>query len=601
METLSHNPGMKLTRRRIFTAITALALLLAALGALLFPALERHYMREQAAQEAVPLSLAAESLRAAIERYAPLPALIAERPALSALLTSPDDPKLQAQVNEDLRQTAATVKASDVYLMDISGLTIAAASYREPGSYLGRNFSYQTYFTQALNGDLSSFSVYGTTTGERGYFYAAPVEDGERIVGVLAIKFNIAAFESIWRGAASEIMVTDRNDFVFLSSRPDWHFRAIRPLSEATRRVIAQNLQYPIDRIELLPINAVSLGPDAQQVQIESSTIENFVLTARHLPDLNWTIASLTPTTSATLRALNTLLVAALVAVLVLTALLALLLRQARQSEAWAKEQEAKRLLEAAVAERTEDLQTALADLRRTQTDLIQAGKLSGLGQMSAALSHEFNQPLAAVKSYAENANAFLDRDRVEEARDNIHRISRMADRMATISAHLRNFARRPQLATGPLLLNAVIQDALAVVDMRLTSEGGRVIYEPPKEEIWVNGGHVRLQQVIVNLINNALDAMEGHKTRDVFLTVEGTALHVRDTGTGIDPETLPYVFDPFFTTKAPGKGLGLGLSISYNIVSDFNGSLTVENHPDGGAVFSVTLQAAAPKQVAAQ
>ena len=592
---------MKLTRRRIFTAITALALLLAALGALLFPALERHYMREQAAQEAVPLSLAAESLRAAIERYAPLPALIAERPALSALLTSPDDPALQAEVNEDLRQTAATVKASDVYLMDISGLTIAAASYREPGSYLGRNFSYQTYFTQALNGDLSSFSVYGTTTGERGYFYAAPVEDGERIVGVLAIKFNIAAFESIWRGAASEIMVTDRNDFVFLSSRPDWHFRAIRPLSEATRRVIAQNLQYPIDRIDLLPINAVSLGPDAQQVEIEGSTIENFVLTARHLSALDWTIASLTPKSSATLRALNTLLVGALVAVLALTALLALLLRQARQSEAWAKEQEAKRLLEAAVAERTEDLQTALADLRRTQTDLIQAGKLSGLGQMSAALSHEFNQPLAAVKSYAENANACLYRDRVDEARDNIHRISKMADRMATISAHLRNFARRPQLARGPLLLNAVIQDALAVVDMRLTSEGGHVVYEPPKEEIWVNGGHVRLQQVIVNLINNALDAMEGHKTRDVFLTVEGTTLHVRDTGTGIDPETLPHVFDPFFTTKAPGKGLGLGLSISYNIVSDFNGSLTVENHPEGGAVFSVALQAASPKQVAAQ
>ncbi len=601
LSRLTHNCAMRLTRRRIFAAVATLALLIAGIGALSFPALERHYMREQAARESVPLSLAAESLRATLERYAPLPALIAERPELTALLNNPDNQALRDAVNEDLRQTAATVKASDVYLLDIAGLTIAAASYREPGSYLGRNFSYQTYFTQALNGDLSSFSVYGTTTGERGYFYAAPVEDGERIVGVLAIKFNISAFESIWRGAASEIMVSDRNDFVFMSSRPDWHFRAIRPLSEATRRVIAQNLQYPIDRIDLLPITATPLGPDAQQVFIETDTRESYVLTRLYLPDLNWTMASLTPRLPATLSALNTLLIGGLVALLALAALLALLLRQARQAEAWAREQEAKRMLETAVAERTQDLQTALADLRQTQTDLIQAGKLSGLGQMSAALSHEFNQPLAAVKSYADNATAFLDRNRPEEARDNINRISKMADRMATISAHLRNFARRPQLATGPLLLNAVIQDALAVVDMRLTSEGGRVLYDPPQSEIWVTGGHVRLQQVIVNLINNALDAMEGHRTRDVSLTVEGTTLHVRDTGAGIDADAVAQIFDPFFTTKAPGKGLGLGLSISYNIVSDFGGTLSAQNHPEGGAVFSVALQPATPKQVAAQ
>ncbi len=558
-------------------------------------------MRQQATQDAVPLKLAAEGLRAALERYAPLPALIAERPELTALLNAPDDAALISAVNEDLRQTATTVKASDVYLMDISGRTIAAASYLEPGSYLGRNFDYQSYFTQALNGDLSSFSVYGTTTGERGYFYAAPVEDGERIVGVLAIKFNISAFQSIWRGADSEFMVADRNDFVFMSSRPDWHFRAMRPLSEGTLRLIAQNLQYPIDRIDLLPITAVPLSADAQQVYIEGTNRESFVLSSLRLPDLDWTMSALSPRRPATLQALNTLLIAGLSALLALMGLLAYLLKQARQAEAFAKEQEAKRLLETAVAERTADLQTALGDLRQTQTDLIQAGKLSALGQMSAALSHEFNQPLAAVKSYADNADAFLERDRVPEARDNISRISKMADRMATISAHLRNFARRPQQATGPLLLNAVIQDALAMTEMRLASEGGAVSYSPPDTEIWVTGGHVRLQQVIVNLINNALDAMEDQPTRVVTLTLDGTTLHVRDTGPGIAPEKVANIFDPFFTTKAPGKGLGLGLSISYNIVSDFGGTLSAKNHPDGGAIFSVTLRPAVPVEVAAQ
>ncbi|MEJ8560535.1 ATP-binding protein [Yoonia sp. GPGPB17] len=598
---MPHTYAMKFSRHRIFGLIAVIAVITALAGAASFPALERHYMRQQASQDTVPLNLAAEGLRAALERYAPLPALIAERPELARLLSRPSDPALINTVNEDLRQTAATVKASDVYLMDISGLTISAASYREAGSYLGRNFSYQSYFTQALNGDLSSFSVYGTTTGERGYFYAAPVEEGERIVGVLAIKFNISAFESIWRGADSEFMVADRNDFVFMSSRPDWHFRAVRPLSDATLRLIAQNLQYPIDRIDLLPMTSTPLNDDAQQVYIEGNPRESYVLTSLRLNDLDWTMSALSPRRPATLDALNTLLIAGLTALLALAALLAYLLKQARQAEAFAKEQEAKRMLEAAVAERTADLQTALGDLRQTQTDLIQAGKLSALGQMSAALSHEFNQPLAAVKSYADNASAFLERDRLPEAQDNISRISKMADRMATISAHLRNFARRPQQATGPLLLNAVIQDALAVVEMRLASEGGEIAYSPPTAEIWVTGGHVRLQQVIVNLINNALDAMEDQTNRIVTLTIDDTTLQVRDTGPGIAPDRIANIFDPFFTTKAPGKGLGLGLSISYNIVSDFGGTLSVANHTDGGAVFSVALQLATPIEVAAQ
>lgn len=592
---------MNLSRRRIFGLVAALALAAVLAGALSFPALERHYMRQQAARDAVPLQLAVEGLRAALDRYAPLPALIAERPELTALLNDPGNTALTAAVNEDLRQTAATVKASEVYLMDISGRTVAAATYREPGTYLGRNFSYQTYFTQALNGDLSSFSIHGTTTGERGYFYAAPVEEGERIVGVLAIKFNIAAFESIWRGVDSEFMVTDRNDFVFMSSRPDWHFRALRPLSDATRRLIAQNMQYPIDRIELLPVTTTPLHDDAGLVTIEGAPRESYVLTSQRLTDKEWTMASLSPTRPATLNALSTLAIAGLTVLLVLAAMLAYLLKQARQAEAFAREQDAKRVLEAAVADRTADLQTALADLRQTQTDLIQAGKLSALGQMSAALSHEFNQPLAAVKSYADNASAFLDRNRPDEARDNISRISRMADRMATISAHLRNFARRPQQASGPLSLNAVVQDALCVIDMRLASEGGRVAYTPPKAAVWVNGGHVRLQQVIVNLINNALDAMEDQPDRTVFMNISGTALHVRDTGPGIAHDKVSHIFDPFFTTKPPGKGLGLGLSISYNIVSDFGGVLSVANHPEGGAVFTVTLKPAAPVAVAAQ
>ncbi len=591
---MTHFPAPRRLGGLLFGGLLALLLI----GVAAFGPLERYYQRQMAAQNQVPLNLAVESLRSALDRYAPLPALIAERPALGQLLSTPDDAVLQANVNEQLRQTATTVDASDVFLMDITGRTIAAATYRQPGSYLGRNFSYQSYFSQALGGGLSSFSIHGTTTGERGYFYAAPVEDGDRIVGVLAVKFNINAFESIWRGADSDFIVSDRNAFVFMSSRPDWHFRALRPLSEQTLRVIAQNRQYPIDRIDLLPITATDIGDDVQLIRIEGETSsEPFVMASVQLEETDWTMASLMPIAPARNQALQTLALFGLTALLLLAGFGIYRQTQARL----AAEQRAKRELETAVAARTADLSTALGDLKRTQTDLIQAGKLNALGQMSASLSHEFNQPLAAVKSYADNAAAFLDRDRPEEARENITRISQMADRMATISKHLRNFARRPQQAVGPLLLNTVVQDALAVIAVRLKSSSAAFEYDTPKGNIWVIGGHVRLQQVIVNLLTNALDAAEESPFPRVTLTIDGTVLTVRDSGPGIGDDVKEKLFDPFFTTKSAGKGMGLGLSISYNIVTDFGGALTAENHEDGGAQFTLTLQPAQEQGIAAQ
>jgi two-component system C4-dicarboxylate transport sensor histidine kinase DctB len=310
-------------------------------------------------------------------------------------------------------------------------------------------------------------------------------------------------------------------------------------------------------------------------------------------------------------------------AVLVLAILLAGLVaavylqRRARLVERLAAQAATQDLLERRVAERTADLDRAIdrlqseveerrateAALRRTQAELVQAGKLAALGQMSAALSHEFNQPLAAVKSYAENAATFLDRGRADEARQNITLISTMADRMAAISKHLRNFARRPMEAVGPVRLAEVLDDALALMAARLA--GTEVEVPDPGPDLWVTGGHVRLQQVLVNLLSNALDAMERQPDKRIRIGIETAGqevrLSVRDSGSGLDPEVIPQIFDPFFSTKGPGKGLGLGLSISYNIVRDFGGLLGAANHPEGGAVFTLTLKRADAPRLAAE
>ena len=282
-----------------------------------------------------------------------------------------------------------------------------------------------------------------------------------------------------------------------------------------------------------------------------------------------------------------------------------------RQVEKLAAQHAAQELLERRVIERTAELneantqlvaeveerKTAEEQLRKTQTELIQAGKLAALGQMSAALSHELNQPLAAVKAYAENAVTFLQRGRPEDAEGNVRHISSLADRMSSIAKHLRNFARRPQEEAKPVSLLTIVDDALALMQPRISETNAVIEFDRPQEDIIVVGGQVRLQHVVVNLISNALDAMLDVETPNIEMQIsvsnKRAELTVRDNGSGLSDDVLKLLFDPFFTTKDPGKGLGLGLSISYNIVRDFGGKLSASNHEEGGAEFTVSLNLA--------
>jgi two-component system C4-dicarboxylate transport sensor histidine kinase DctB len=589
-----------------FAALAVVATLVA------FPRLEAFFQIQAGTRGKETLRLTVEGLNGALRRYEPLPALIAERPVLAEALQAPDDAELIQRVNEELRLTAESLKASDVYLMDTTGLTIAASSYRKELSFVGRNFGYRPYFTQAVEGGLGRFFALGTTSGERGYFYAYPVEVGQRIIGVVAVKFLVAPFEEAWRGGDHWVIVKDLNGVVFMSSDPGWHFRTMRLLSAVERNRIEAIRQYPVDKMELLRNSTSPLRDDMALMSIDvGGRTAEFIANSLPIHDAGWNVTILTPTERAHAQALGAVSILALLVMLLGFGAAFYLQRRAQLLERIAVQRAATETLEARIAERTLDLKQANDKLvgevrerrdaenrlRQTQTELIQAGKLAALGQMSAALSHEFNQPLAAVKSYADNAIQFLERGRSGEARENIRRISAMADRMASISKHLRNFARRPQEKVRPVELVPVMNDALAILQGRLEASRVDVRLDLPEAPAWVIGGHVRLQQVIVNLLNNALDAMEGqeHPVIEVVLSRAGDrwSLRIRDHGPGIDQETIGKIFDPFFTTKTPGRGLGLGLSISYNIIRDFGGRLLAQNHDLNGAVFCLELQAA--------
>ncbi|MEP2459331.1 MAG: ATP-binding protein, partial [Nitratireductor sp.] len=252
------------------------------------------------------------------------------------------------------------------------------------------------------------------------------------------------------------------------------------------------------------------------------------------------------------------------------------------------------------VRERTE----AEAQLRKAQNELVQAAKLAALGQMSATLSHEYNQPLAAIRTYADNATAFLQRNRAESAREALGRISGLVDRMSELSRTLLSFARKPGTEIGDVALAPVLEEALMLVGPRARNAGIEIRREAIVPDLVVRGGKLRLTQVVVNLLNNALDALCGIGSQgrsDTPLVTIGArrlgdrvALTVDDNGPGIPDALREQVFEPFFSTKGVGEGVGIGLSIVYNIVREFGGTVHVSGAPGGGARFTVQLTAAA-------
>jgi two-component system, NtrC family, C4-dicarboxylate transport sensor histidine kinase DctB len=273
----------------------------------------------------------------------------------------------------------------------------------------------------------------------------------------------------------------------------------------------------------------------------------------------------------------------------------ALMERRRALAERLASEAKANALLETRVAERTRELSEANDQLHRAQADLVQAGKLSALGQMSAGISHELNQPLMAIRSYAENATLFLERNMGDKAADNLGRISDLARRMGRIIKNLRAFARQESEAVNDVDLVQVVAAALELTEARLRTGGVTVDWTAHVAPLWVRGGEVRLQQVLVNLISNAADAIGSGGVVAIGVSEAGgrVRLTVRDSGPGIaEPDRI---FDPFYTTKEVGasEGMGLGLSISYGIVKSFGGEISGRNRPEGGAEFIVDLAAA--------
>ncbi|QXH71944.1 sensor histidine kinase [Pseudomonas atacamensis] len=546
---------------------------------------ERQALEEDAARANQQLGLYANSLHTLIDRYRALPAVLALDPQLRSALAGPVDAAQQAALNVKLEKINGAAQSSTLELLDRTGLAVAASNWRLPSSYVGHNYGFRPYFSQTRTQGTGRFYAVGVTSGIPGYFLSSAVlGDNDEFLGAMVVKLEFPELEREWSQGSDTLLVSDARGIIFIANQPGWRYRALRPLSADDLAEIKTTRQY--DKQSLLPLTHLPLrrfddNSDLRRVEGPQGTAD-YLWESLPLTTEGWTLHLLRRPQVAFEDLRN----AALAAAGVWLALVFLLLFLNQRWRLAKVRQRNREELERLVEERTRDLRTA-------QEGLVQSAKLAALGQMSAALAHEINQPLTAQRMQLATLRLLLEHGRVDDAYKALKLLDDMLTRMAALTGHLKTFARKsPSGLRERLDLATVVDQSLQLLDARLRDEQVSLVLHLTRPA-WVRGDAIRLEQVLINLLRNALDAMQGKACKRLEIRLEADEqlwrLSVSDNGGGIAEEHLGQVFDPFFTTKPVGDGLGLGLAVSFAIVHESGGRLSVENG-DHGAVFSLTL-----------
>ncbi|MDV7338621.1 ATP-binding protein [Terasakiella sp. A23] len=527
--------------------------------------------------------LYATTLRKELDTYRSMPYILARDQRVKALIEGKGDPFV---VNQHLEDYANNSKASALYVLSGDGTALASSNWRSDQSFVGHNYSYRPYFQDALKGQNGNYYAVGVQTRFPGYYISYPVFREGTLLGVVVAKVDLSKLEKTWTELGENVAVSDAFGVFILSSIPDWRYRTMRELSPNTRKRL-QTIQYLDQPLNVAPMKrkATELGT---QVEFKQTA---FLEQSIQLPDLSWRLhylSDLKPMQQTVHQ--DTLLAAAS---WVVVAFILLFLRERRQkirSRREAKDaqriREANEQLEAEIHVRRETEK----NLREAQSELIQAEKLAALGRMSAAIAHELNQPIAAIRTFSASAQKFLERAAHDEVDKNLTMVSQLTERMAAITSQLKTFARKSPENLSQIDLKETLERVIGYLKPALDQE--KVDLDINLEAVEILADQVRLEQVFTNLIRNAADAVKDHENKQVSVTITQTdtttEIDIADNGEGIDEEHLNKIFDPFFTTKEVGDGLGLGLYISYGIISDLGGQLKVRNRKDHGACFTI-------------
>ncbi|OHV95413.1 two-component sensor [Janthinobacterium lividum] len=570
--------------------------------------------------------LYAASIGGAINKYEFLPLAVAQSDAVAQLLEQPSADRV-TQINAYLVDMNRRAGAFAVYVLDDKGTTLASSNWQDRSSYVGVNYGFRPYFKNAIAGGIGRFYGIGFSTFEAGYFISQPVQRDGRIIGIVAAKVNLDWIEQSWRtpGAGEQIWVKDANGVIILATTPAFKFKTLAPLSPAAKNDISAQRQFLQENLPILPHKVLRQFADGASVMTlerqqsgdtpalsGSADKADYLAVNRALGPLQWQITVLAELDQVNEAARNAAMAAALGWALLLLALMYARQRRRRIADKLNAQQTLARAyeqLEIKVEQRTADLvhangrlQAEVAEreraeqtLRYAQAELVQSGKLAAIGQMAAGVTHELNQPLAALQTFSDNAKVFLARGRIDDALDNLSTISDLVKRLGYVTSQLKGFARRSDDARKPVSVRQAFAQTMLQIRTRKHSQRLTLHENWLEDDIIVLCNAIGLEQVFTNLITNAMDAVPESEPVQIWFQVrrEGSlaVLHITDNGPGIPLASLDKIFDPFYTTKE--HGLGLGLSISAGILRAAGSALAVRNRSaqeGGGAQFTITL-----------
>lgn len=519
------------------------------------------------------LALYGGNLLSELRRNAIVPQLLARDPTLIGALQSSDF----SRSTQRLISFVEEIGAASLMLLDIDGRLVAATDRNR----LGESHRTATYFVEAIRSNATIFSAIEREVGGYSFAYARRIVAGQEVLGIILVEVDLQKFERAWAGISDAVLVTDSTGNIVLATESRW-----RGLSEEE----ALQRQTPLGAIER------AIRATAEWTALRGDTYlqgEAVMRLEKRIPFRGWRLTSFTNYASIRERVNGVLALEIMgFAILLALAFYALSRKTALRMALFQRESAELRALNAALQREIAERERVQETLAVAEQTLAQSSKLAALGEMSAAVSHELNQPLAAMKTYLAGARLLLRRNRPEEALSSFGRIDDLIERMGAITRQLKSYARKGSETLSPVNMGDALASSLSMMEPQLRQRKVRINQILPDKPVQVMGDRMRIEQVLVNLLRNALDATKSVNDPEVEIILaagETATLTVRDNGEGIDE--IDELFEPFYTTKQPGDGVGLGLAISSGIVNDLGGRLTARNGQQrGGAVFEMQL-----------
>lgn len=535
------------------------------------------------------------SLNATLQKYEELPLVIAQDRRIRNALEHANKSAVLGEANRYLERINQILGTETVYTMNEHGLTLVSSNWNKPDSFVGDNYAFRPYFIDAVRQGVGKFYGVGIASGKPGYYIAYPIKSDQDLLGVITIKIGLADIQKALSEAKNDLVVINEDGVVILSSDPASRYKTTRSLDEAALERIASTRQFPGQSLEPLNQAGFSVQIDVKQ---PVSLVGGNRLMVQSVPlgSRGWQIAQINDTREARNYALATALAAGFA--------MGFLLITAQNIYFRRRERHEKRQLyadiDAKIAARTTELTAKISELERAETVLrqtrdeaVQAGKMAVLGQMAAGVTHELSQPLSAIQLYAGNARKLMDAGRLEMVAENIDSINELVTRAGGILSELKTLYRNDPTSIEPVSIQAVIQNALLVMKPFVENAGIALNISVTDEQVF--GSRGKLEQVFVNLLSNAVDALIGRPDACIDIVVEQTGTEVivrfRDNGPGVSEHQLNQLFEPFYTTKPSGQGLGLGLAITRFIVDSVGGKIICANLPTSGLEFTLYLR----------